>query len=61
MYLVGDEACGIDPHAMQHDGKLAGEGPTSAFFIPARLASFIARLFRPPPLIGRVRMMWAAS
>jgi hypothetical protein len=34
---------------------------TFAFFIPARLASFIAQLLSPPPLIGRVRMTLAAS
>ena len=34
---------------------------TFAFFIPARLASLAAQLFKAPPLTGLVRIAWAAS
>ena len=34
---------------------------TLAFFMPARLASFMAQLLRADPLTGLVRMTWAAS
>jgi hypothetical protein len=51
------ESTGANPHAVQHDGELAGEPATFAFFMPVRLASRIAQLLSAPPWIGRVKMI----
>ena len=51
----------IGQHPMHDDGEFACNA-TLALFIPLRLASFIAQLFKAvQPLSGLVRMTWAAS
>jgi hypothetical protein len=55
------EARAIGQHPMHDDGELACQRHL-AFFIPLRLAIFIAQLFNAvQPLSGLVRMMWAPS
>ena len=58
--LVGDKFSPVAQPSMQHDRELAGQGDF-ALRGPARLATPSAQVFRSEPLIGRLRMMLAAS
>ena len=50
------ESTGANPHAVQHDGELAGERYLRLLHAGA-LASRIAQLLSAPPWIGRVKMI----